>query len=114
MRHPKLSELDIFEDGRIYDTSESRFVNVNYNHSGAKGVMAYWSTSGKRYVLDVSKLVYEAFIEKDVISTSYTIKVKAGMPFHLSNLYKVRKFERDGYNIREDKHDSWYSDDIYC
>jgi len=78
--------------------------------------MAYWSTSGRRYVLDVSKLVYEAFIEKEVIGTNYTIKVKAGMPFHLSNLYKVKKFERDNYNIREDKHDSWLNgeSDIYC
>jgi hypothetical protein len=113
-QHPTIRELHVSEDGRLYDSTQECFINVNTNPGGSLPVVAYWQTNGNRYTLDVLKLMYETYIQNNKLKKEFKVVFKEGTTLHVSNLRKTKKTEKKGYNSKEERHDSWLQDDIYC
>jgi hypothetical protein len=117
-KSPRYPELDVYADGRIYDTVLNKWLNINAMHGCSyKGPVALWSTGGKTYTLQVSKILYEAHVCESELKKDWSIEFKNGDETDIrpENLTKVKKYERDYKVMRNFMHDSWLngSDDIY-
>lgn len=114
-RHP---ELTIHKDGRIYDTNQGKWLNINKTHSSSfKGPIAFWTTNGKTYTLSIAKMLYETYVSETELKKEYTIEFKNGdeNDINVGNLKRVRRYEKESKDSRNFSHDSWMngSNDIY-
>lgn len=101
-RHPKFHELLVYQDGRIYDTNQDKFVNLIFNHQNSiPGPVAYWTTLGRTYTLNVLKILYETYVFEGEMTKEYKICLKdTSKPIHPTNLRKMKRFERQAHNIK--------------
>jgi len=60
-----------------------------------RGPVAYWSTVGKTYTLDVLKMVYEAHVSREMLTNSWIICFREGNEINPENLKKTRKYEKN-------------------
>jgi len=105
--HPTHRELLVFEDGRIYDQTEERWLTLMTDHGMSNdGPVSMWYSVDKMYRLDTYRMIYEAFNGK--VGKEYAIKLRdlAG-PISLSNLVKICKNSRECKTLREEKLVSW-------
>jgi hypothetical protein len=109
---PRHLELLVYEDGRIYDTSEERFLSIMENHSGSfDGPMAIWRSCGKSYTINICRAIYEAF--NGPVSSEFTVKrIDTFAPASLKNIKKVPKYQRDaGRDLKEFTSSDWMGPD---
>jgi len=110
---PRYPELMIFTDGRIYDANACKWVNTSSIHQHTfRGPVAYWSTVGKTYTLDVLKMVYEAHVSREMLTNSWIICFREGNEINPENLKKTRKYEKNEKIIKTYVgHDCWLNGD---
>jgi hypothetical protein len=116
-KSPRYPELNIYSDGRIFDTVQNKWLNINTMHGCSyKGPIALWCTGGKTYTLQVSKMLYEAHVCESELKKDWSIEFKNGDETDLrpENLKKIKKFDKEPKLMRNFMHDSWFGgDDIY-
>ena len=114
---PKYPELTVHKDGRIFDTNQSKWLNVNRTHSSSfKGPVAFWTTNGRTHTLSIIKMLYETYVSEQELKREYTIEFKNGdeNDIRVENLKKVKKYEKEVKEMRNFSHDSWMGgNDIY-
>lgn len=113
-RHP---ELLVHRDGRIYDTAQSKWVNLVHTHQySPRGPIAVWTTLGKTYQLDVLKMIYETYVTTETIQAHWMVDFRAGKELKPENLVKKRKYERDEKVMKQSSEQiCWMNgnDDVY-
>ena len=114
---PRYPEITVYPDGRMFDTDTGKWLNITRIHAqSTKGPVCNWSTNGRTHVLSVAKILYETYVSERVMDSSSTVGFKDGDEGNIdvSNLKKVKKWERESKEVREFVHDSWMGgDDIY-
>lgn len=98
---PRYPELMVYRDGRIYDSTQMKSINlISLHQCPARGPIALWTTMGKTYSLDVLKMVYETYISEDILQGHWMIDFRDGKDIKPENLKKTRKYEKDNKVIR--------------
>lgn len=110
-RHP---EIMVYRNGRMYDTVQDKWINTVYSHPipSIKGPVAYWTTMGKLYNLDVLKMVYETYISTEVLMNHWTLEFKNGTEVMPENIRKTKRHHKNDIIVRPVvQHDSWMNGD---
>lgn len=70
----RFPELMIYPDGRAYDTIRDNWLPLQFEHNCQyKGPVLYWKTKSRVTYLQVSRLVYETFIEDTVLNPKWSV-----------------------------------------
>jgi hypothetical protein len=114
-RHP---ELMIYRNGRIYDTNLGKHINMAQAHGipSIRGPVAYWTTVGKTYHLDVLKMVYETYVSTEMMTNGWAFDFRNGTEVKPENIKKTRRHDKNSAIIKPMvTHESWMNgnDDIY-
>jgi len=106
---PRYPELMVYRDGRIFDSVQMKSLNlVSIHQHSSRGPIAYWTTVGKTYNLDVLKMVFETYVSTEIIGNHWMIDFRVGDEIKPENLKKTKKHEKEYKEVRPViDHDCW-------